>query len=85
MKPTLGRIVHFVSNGNIVRAGIISDVEKKQSLPDHQKWDGEENGYTVSLHVLNPWGMEIERNVPFDNSGPDKELVGRTWFWPPRE
>lgn len=87
MKPTLGRIVHFLpshSDGDIPLAAIISSVIKKDPLPENEKYDGEENAYLVNLHILKPWGMEIERNVPFFNGSSDDKQAPNTWFWPPR-
>lgn len=73
MKPTVGRIVHYVSYGtpggeytSQCRAAIVTEV-----------WadDG-----TVNLAVVNPTGMF------FNSASHDEdEKSGGTWHWPERE
>jgi hypothetical protein len=87
MIPTLGRIVIFQpaqNDGDIPLVGIITSIEKKGPLPENEKWDGEENGWFVNLHVFKRWGTEIEPNVQFDNIPADSKRTPRTWAWPPR-
>lgn len=69
MKPTVGRIVHYLSYGtpggeyqSEARAAIITAVH-----PDE----------TVDLCVLNPTGMFFNRNV-WQGNKPGQ------WQWPPR-
>jgi hypothetical protein len=82
MKPSVGRIVHYVSYGtpggeytSQCRAAIITEVT------EHPDADG-----TVGLAVLNPEGVHFNRNVPHAE---DKALgapshPGGTWHWPER-
>lgn len=66
MKPSVGRIVHYVSYGTPggeygkeCRAAIITEVP-----------EGVENPQTVGLCVLNPTGQFFNRSVPYhDGSG----------------
>lgn len=66
MKPTVGRIVHYVSYGtpggeykSECRAAIITEVP-----------EGVANPLTVGLCVLNPTGQFFNRSVPYhDGSG----------------
>ena len=75
MKPTVGRIVHYVSYGtpkgefaSQCRAAVIAEV-----LHPSEK--------DVSLVVLNPNGLFFNTNVPQD----EETKAGGTWHWPERE
>lgn len=78
MKPTVGRIVHYVSYGtpngeyeSEHRAAVVTAVSKDQ----------EANGLpVVDLCVLNPEGFFFNRNVIFDGT-----MAGGTWHWPERD
>ena len=72
MKPTVGRIVHYVSYGtpggeylSVCRAAVVTAVGPAM----------------VSLCVLNPEGMFFNRAVVQDES----LIKGGTWHWPERE
>lgn len=74
-KPSVGRIVHYVSYGTpggeypkACRAAIVTEIH--------------EGTEAVGLAVLNPEGMFFNRTVPFNggNNGP----AGGTWHWPER-
>lgn len=72
MKPSVGRIVHYVSYGtpggeypSVCRAAVVTEVG-----PDEY----------VSLAVLNPTGMFFNESVPHD---PESKRGG-TWHWPER-
>lgn len=74
-KPTVGRIVHYVSlvspGGEFKpqhRAAIISDVLHPSTVD-------------VSLVVLNPNGMYFNLNCPQD----EEAKAPGTWHWPERE
>ena len=74
-KPSVGRIVHYVSYGtpggrykSECRAAIITAVS--QPL-----------GVTVDLAVLNPTGMFFNRGTVLNNDTP---YEGGTWHWPER-
>lgn len=78
MKPSIGRIVHYVSYGTPggeytqeCRAAIITEVRPRSSAsgPD-----------SVGLCVLNPTGLFLNRDVPYDAD----PRAGGTWHWPER-
>lgn len=78
MRPSVGRIVHYVSYGtpggeykSECRAAVITEV-----VPIAR---GSET-CGVSLAVLNPTGMFFNRNVPQDETS----HAGGTWHWPER-
>ena len=73
MKPTVGRIVHYVSYGtpggeykSECRAAIITEVIN----PD--------GGDMLSIAVFNPSGMFFNTCIH------DEEKSGGTWHWPER-
>jgi len=82
-KPSVGRIVHYVSHGSPVRedgtqayksqcrAAIITEVY------DDPPAGGQED---VGLCVLNPEGVFLQRGRPHDET----EHKGGTWHWPER-
>ncbi len=76
MKPSVGRIVHYVSYGtpggeykSECRAAVVTEVSRNAELPD-----------VISLCVLNPEGIFLNRGVPQDEDG----KRGGTWHWPER-
>lgn len=88
MKPSVGRIVHYVSYGtpggeyaSQCRAAVVSDVPKYLVA---EPMDGCPNGtdgkWIASLAVLNPTGMFFNENVRQDEEG----HAGGTWHWPER-
>lgn len=81
MRPSVGRVVHYVSHGTPVRpdgsqafgsecrAAVITEVDAE--------------GDNVGLCVLNPTGQFFNRGVPFSDRS-----EGGSWHWPeqvPRE
>jgi hypothetical protein len=93
VKPSVGRIAHYVSYGtpggeyiSECRAAIITEVVPIARVP------GADIG--VSLCVLNPAGQFFNRNVAYDE-GPAEGIGtnlcggrlyrGGTWHWPERE
>ena len=73
-KPSVGRIVHYVSYGtpngeyrSQDRAAIISEVPDPESD-------------TIHIVVLNPEGMFFNKNVRHD----EDDKAGGTWHWPER-
>lgn len=73
MKPTVGRIVHYVSYGTPGgeyqpehRAAVVTAV--------HDQW-------VVSLCVLNPTGFFFNQQVAQDETN----HIGGTWHWPERD
>lgn len=81
MRPTVGRIVHYVAYGTpggefpagAHRAAIITDVT---SAVDESTGDA-----VVSLCVLNPTGMYFNVGIYPDQSG----AKPGTWHWPERD
>lgn len=84
MKPSIGRIVHYVAYGTpggefqvgACRAAIVTEVT----------FGG--GGETVGLCVLNPTGQYFSRAIPHDEgiTDGDGNLVkaAGTWHWPER-
>jgi hypothetical protein len=86
MKPSIGRVVHYVAYGTpggeypqACRAAIITEVMGPDVIPMTAYEDVRED--TVGLAVLNPTGMFFNRSIPH-NEG-DKS--GGSWHWPERE
>jgi hypothetical protein len=81
MKPSIGRVVHYVSRGSAdgvyeatCRAAIVTEVH-----------GGEDQN--IGLAVLNPEGLIFLRSIEFDECGPideDGTPRGGTWHWPER-
>jgi hypothetical protein len=78
MKPSVGRIVHYVSYGTPggeygkeCRAAIVTEVPQ-----------GVENPQALGLCVLNPTGQFFDRTVPHNENA--VERPGGTWHWPER-
>jgi hypothetical protein len=75
MRPTVGRMVHYVSYGtpggeypSVCRAAVVTEVLSPSTRD-------------LSLCVLNPEGMFFNPNVPQD----EETKAGGTWHWPERE
>lgn len=82
MKPSVGRIVHYVSYGtpggefsSVCRAAIITEVHAAQVA----KLLGPVEEETASLCVLNPTGQFFNTKVPYS-----PEPRSGTWHWPER-
>jgi hypothetical protein len=87
MKPSVGRVVHYVSYGtpggeykSECRAAVVTEVSRNAELPD-----------VISLCVLNPEGIFLNRGVAYhegDQVPGDQVSVpsyrGGTWHWPER-
>lgn len=86
MKPTVGRIVHYVSYGtpggeytSQNRAAIITAVHNDKPVPEH-------GVPYVDLFVMNPTGVFLNQDVKYDPGNPDGTgRAGGTWHWPDRE
>lgn len=81
-KPSIGRIVHYVSYGtpggeykSECRAAIVTEVT------EHPDADG-----SVGLCVMNPTGLFLNRSVPHaeDKAAGADQHPGGTWHWPER-
>jgi len=80
-KPSVGRIVHYVSHGtpggeytSECRAAVITEVTDNLDRDDAEK--------TVGLAVLNPSGMFF--NAARYDEGTDGTYARGTWHWPER-
>ncbi len=89
MKPTIGRVVHYVAHGTPVRpdgsqafppacrAAVVSEVDPTDA-------------YRVGLVVLNPTGQFFHAlasggcDYAETAETPDGKPVGGTWHWPER-
>ena len=97
MKPSVGRIVHYVSYGtpggeygSECRAAVVTEVGEVW-VPDGQRVP---DGTPVGLCVLNPTGQFFNRGVMYhegdvghDHAGdeiPARSYRGGTWHWPER-
>lgn len=82
MKPTIGTIVTYCSDqhtGALVPA-IISAVEARTAVEgDDAKPDSEENGYNVTLHTFDNFGVGVVPMARFqaDAGAPQPG----TWVW----
>jgi hypothetical protein len=72
VKPSIGRVVHYVSYGtpggeytSQCRAAVVTETDTSD---------------TVGLAVLNPTGMFFNRTIPHD----EDDKSGGTWHWPER-
>ena len=77
MRPSVGRVVHYVSLGSqggkfpsTCRAAIITQVGPQIGLATLGPY---------GLAVLNPTGMFFQENVDYDETGKPG-----TWHWPER-
>lgn len=85
MKPSVGRIVHYVSYGTPggeyakeCRAAVVTQVVGHSIDPATLQ---ETDGYVVGLCVLNPTGQFFNPSVvQMENPSHD----GGTWHWPER-
>ncbi len=94
-KPSVGRVVHYVSHGTPVRgdgnqafksecrAAIVTEVVpldgEEAALAEVEHWD-ESQKCRAGLAVLNPTGMFFQRNVHQDEAS----KLGGSWHWPER-
>jgi len=74
VKPSVGRIVHYVSYGtpggeyaSVCRAAVVTQVHDER---------------VIGLAVLNPTGLFFHEACPPASEG---ARVGGTWHWPERE
>lgn len=77
MKPSIGRVVHYVSHGTPLRedGSQAYTSECRAAIVTLINEDG-----TVGLAVLNPTGMFFHESVMADHT----ENQGGTWHWPER-
>lgn len=85
MKPSVGRIVHYVSYGtpggeykSVCRAAVITEVDGFGAVP-------EGDVPCIGLCVLNPEGQFFNRGVrQADADSLSGWYPGGTWHWPER-
>lgn len=86
MKPSVGRIVHYVSHGTPVREDGSQEYTSqcRAAIVTEVKYPGMDPGagWVVGLAVLNPEGMFFNRNVPYALEGADPHAG--SWHWPER-
>jgi hypothetical protein len=94
VKPSIGRIVHYVSYGtpggeyaSECRAAVITEVtfayDPLPPIPDDQTVTMHFDSMpieVVGLCVMNPTGLFLNREVRHDEDG----KAGGTWHWPER-
>ena len=73
MKPTIGRIVHYVTRiiegeGLVSRAALVAGIE-----PDGENQE-------LSLCIFHVGGIEWAHQIPYNEAGDEVA----TWHWPPR-
>jgi hypothetical protein len=100
MKPSVGRVVHYVSHGTpvredgtqaypaVCRAAVITSVENAPVDPERVYLI--EDGYDVGMCVLNPTGLFFNEHVPYEQwdsteAQPGAQPPPGTWHWPERE
>lgn len=78
MKPSVGRVVHYVSYGtpggeypSVCRAAVVTEVDGK--MPASAQ-------VSVGLCVMNPTGLFLNQHVVQD----EESHRGGTWHWPER-
>jgi hypothetical protein len=92
VKPSIGRIVHYVSYGtpggeytSECRAAIVTEVADVPTGPNGE--------YKVGLFVANPTGVFLNRDIEQDEieiraggdpADPGRPYQGGTWHWPER-
>jgi len=86
VKPSVGRIVHYVSYGTPggeygkeCRAAVVTQVAGPALDPATMRESAD--SYVVGLCVLNPTGLFFNPSVVQMENGRD----GGTWHWPERE
>lgn len=84
MKPTVGRIVHYVSYGtpggryaSTCRAAVVTEVKGHAVSPNTLE---EVPEWVVGLCVLNPSGTFFDRGIVQSEA----DHRGGTWHWPER-
>jgi len=90
MKPSVGRIVHYVSYGtpggeygSKCRAAVVTGLGEMLEYPVHGDGIddlGPGDAQLADLCVLNPTGMFFNQGVPQDEQAHN----GGTWHWPER-
>jgi hypothetical protein len=82
VKPSIGRIVHYLSYGTPggeygqeCRAAVVTEV-------DEPSLDNGPNSARVGLAVLNPTGIFLNQHVIHSERA---QANGGTWHWPERE
>lgn len=77
MKPSVGRIVHYVSYGT---PGGEYHAECRAAVVTEVTGYFEQRGYVVGLCVMNPTGLFFNREMEQS----EEDHRGGTWHWPER-
>lgn len=93
MKPSVARMVHYVSYGTpggeypkTCRAAVITGMGEPLPYPTHGVGIDDlldDGAQLVDLCVLNPTGMFFKEGIPQDERSAH-ERSGGTWHWPER-
>jgi hypothetical protein len=79
MKPSIGRIVHYIDDMSKVRAALMLDVKPNHEELEEGNTMRVEYASLVTLKVFTGSGDFVREDVKFTA----KEDKG-CWFWPPR-
>lgn len=86
-KPSVGRVVHYVSHGTPPRAdgSQAYTSQCRAAIIAEVPWaDDRKLSDSVGLVVMNPTGMFFNSGVPHEEPDEAGETIGGTWHWPER-
>ncbi len=77
VKPSIGRIVHYVSHGT---PGGVYGPEHRAAVITELNEDPDGDISAIALCVMNPTGLHFPRHIEYSSAN----LPG-SWHWPERE